>query len=141
MESEEDFKLLSFIKRANLDAIWSRSSGTVVGNCGQVKRLMKYSFVDIFPPCGPFPLSDSFGMGLAVAILLSLLDPGRNDEHVQFSTTRKIHYALSNLWNALVHTSKAGIMSDGTKTMRVTDCPTCLFRYQQFMRGYYEQVL
>ena len=39
--SDEDHHLLSFIKCANLDAFWSRTSATVNENCKQVVKLME----------------------------------------------------------------------------------------------------
>ena len=42
------------------------------------------------PPMGLFPVQDSFGMGVAIAILKRSLDPGRNEKTIQFLTTRRI---------------------------------------------------
>lgn len=138
--SDEDHRLLSFVKRANLDAFWSRTSATVEGNCKQVAKLMECSFVEILPARGPFGSTDEFGMGLAVALLQRSLDPGRNDDYVQYDTTRKLRSAFSNLWQASVHTNQASVMAEGRNMLRVTTCPSNSFWFQRFMRGFHERV-
>ena len=140
VNNDEDYRLLSFIKRANLDAFWSRTSSTVEGNKSQVSKLIEYSFVELLPARGPFALKDEFGMGIAVATLLRSLDPGRNDEFVQYDTTRKFRSAFSNLWQASVHTTQGTVMSEGRNTLRVTTCPSNSFWFQRFMRGFHERV-
>ncbi len=103
---EEDVMLLDFTRRANLDAFWSRETKTVKANLGGLKRTDKtkdkFALRDsaLFPPMGPCPLEDQFGMGTAVAILDRSLDPGKYEEHVQWATFRKTRSSLTNLWQA-----------------------------------------
>ena len=95
--SDKDHRLLRFIKHANLDAFWSRTSTTVEENCKQVFKLMECIFIEILSARGLFGKEDEFGMGIAVALLQRSLDPGRNDEFVQYDTTRKLQLVFSNL--------------------------------------------
>ena len=96
------------------------------------------SFVDILPARGPFAWIDEFGMGIAVALLQRSLGPGRND---QYETTQKLRLALSNLWQASVHTNQASVMAEGQSMLRVTTCPSNSFWFQcWFMRGFHERV-
>ena len=132
--------MLSFVKRANLDDFWYRTSATVEGNCKQVVRLMECSFVEILPARGLFGDMNKFGMGLAVALLQLSLDPGRNDDYVQYDTTQKLRSAFSNLWQASVHTNQALVMAEGQNALRVTTCPSNSFWFQPFMRGFHERV-
>ena len=44
VESDKDYRLLSFIKQANLDSFWSRTMATVEGNYKQVCKLVVMGF-------------------------------------------------------------------------------------------------
>ena len=88
LDFREDQLLLSYIKRANLDALWSCTSSIVHGNCSQVQHILGYCFVDIFPLQGPFSMGD------AVTLLKRSLDPGRNARYVHYHTTRKLQSAF-----------------------------------------------
>ena len=69
----EDREILEYIRRASLDAFWSRESNTVNTNRSVAKRAMKtigrLKMPPLLPPMGPFPLRDDMGMGLAVVVL------------------------------------------------------------------------
>ena len=80
---------------------------TVIANMGQVKQMQKYELergMIIIPQRGPFPMEDTFGMGVAIVLLSKSLEKGRNTEYVQFEPTRKLRTAFSNLWNVSAHT-------------------------------------
>ena len=47
---------------------------------------------------------------------------------------------FGNLWNASLHSSDVGVMTDGTSTLCVSDCPTNSFWFHHFMQGFHEQV-
>jgi len=51
---------------------------------------------------GPFPVEDTLGMGPAVVLIQRSLDKGKYTETVQFSTTRKMWSAFSNVYHASV---------------------------------------
>jgi hypothetical protein len=79
------------IRRATVDAFWSRESATVNG----LRSVMKATFkkaalvegVGLFPTSlGPFPVHDGDGMGSAVLQLLKTLDPGKYEKYVQCET-------------------------------------------------------
>jgi hypothetical protein len=89
-----EIRVLKLIRRANLDALWSREPSTVSGTllaCRQgVRVAASLGFrSNLFRPMGPFPLEDSFGMGAALVMLQQSLQPGRNDKTVQFGTIQK----------------------------------------------------
>ena len=95
-----DNEILNYIRRANLDAFWSRQTSTTLANLGLIKQMRKYELqrgVHIVPDRGAFPLNDTFGMGLAIVLLSKSLEKGRNSEYVQFETTRKLREAFKNL--------------------------------------------
>ena len=47
---------------------------------------LRYGLPPVTPPMGPFRLRDDVGMLGAMAVLDRSLDPGRNDEFVQYDT-------------------------------------------------------
>eukprot|EP00978_Attheya_sp_CCMP212_P018428 scaffold50453_cov30-Attheya_sp.AAC.1 len=70
-----DDALLLCIRRANLDAFWSRESSTVYHNSREAQRVIRSSAIlgtqGGYPSRGPFPVNDSFGMKL-----LSIISSG-----------------------------------------------------------------
>ncbi len=65
-----DTRMLKCIRRANLNAFWSREPGTINGVLLEAKRGLAIAtslgFAHaLFEPRGPFPVADSMGMGIA----------------------------------------------------------------------------
>ena len=83
-----------FIPRAILDAFWSRESSTVNGNRLDYDKLLKshvkFGMERALPRFGPKPLADIAGMSCAINFLDRSLDPGKNEETVQYGTARGI---------------------------------------------------
>lgn len=107
-----DALLQCCIRRANLDAVWGREPNTVGGNLRAVKQMIrlweKVGMPPQFPPLGPFPVKDSLGMGVAIAMLLKSLEPGRyHNTYQQFETIRKLRAGFSNVYM----TSVEGVLS------------------------------
>ena len=90
----EDLRLLKFIRRANLDALWASEPSTVGKTLSECRRGLRiarsFGFSKtLFRPTGPFPLEDSFGMGAAVVMLDVSLNKGKNDgTHITSVTLR-----------------------------------------------------
>ena len=55
-----------------------------------------------FPPLGPHPVSDLFGISVVIAMILKSLDPGRYAQHQQFESIRKLQAAFSNIYMTLL---------------------------------------
>lgn len=106
MSSGSDQLLLKFIRRATLDAFWSREPTTIAANRSTFNQTLRcLSFLHLepekaFPLMGPFPIEDSQGYAQATCLLVRSLDPGKNEETIQFESTRKIRTVFSNLWHA-----------------------------------------
>ena len=102
LDSHSDCLLLGCIRRANLDAFWSRSTLTVNRNKGLVEQQLKLSrMLGLNGPFiheGPMPYFDHCGFEIAVSILLKSRDTtGRHSsKHVQFDTIRKLRSCYGN---------------------------------------------
>ena len=70
---------------------------------------------------GPFPLEDTVGMKLACCLLDRSLDPGNNEERIQFSTMRRMRYAYSNAYAAPHDMNGAAVIADGNQRVFASD--------------------
>jgi hypothetical protein len=127
------------IRRANLDACWSRETSTVAQNLWQFQRVLKSSLLlgtnGGYTSRGPFPVEDTFGMEIAAHHLLRSLDGGRNAQHIQFQTMRQLRSHFSNFY----HTTPYGVGmatagADGSN-MFFSNSPTNSYWFKRFMLG------
>ena len=136
--------MLEFIRRATLDAFWSRETSTVRGNLKEAKRV--YKFIDrmkiphIIPPMGPFPLEDVHGMAVACAILDRSLDKGSHEEFVQFDTFRRPRSALTNIIQAGVGGLTDSIGAYERNKLWISAAPTHSFWFNRFIMGVHQRV-
>lgn len=140
-----DVRVLKLIRKANLDALWSREPSTVSGtllSCRQgVRRAASLGFKDnLFRSMGPFPLGDSFGMGAALVMLQQSLQPGKNDKTVQFGTIRKFRSAFLNVYHASAEGQQAMVMAKDMRRLVVTKCPTYGEFFERFVRGLHKRM-
>jgi hypothetical protein len=146
LENEVDEKLLVFIRRANMDALWSREAGTVKNTSRDVFTIEKKASqlgLDIntlLPRMGPLPLTDNQGMGLAVCMLLRSLDAGKNEKTIQFSTTQKMKSSYANVWRASVHGSVGAVVVRDTTKLFHSTCPTHGEWFERFTKGMHERM-
>jgi hypothetical protein len=90
---------------------------------------------------GPYTTDDSFGMGLAVCILLRTLDPGKTEDLIQFSTARNLRNVYSNIYHASVcHQLGLAVMAQSTTKIWVTGCQSYGYWFERFMRGVHKQM-
>ena len=92
-EREQDKLLLTVIRRANLDAFWSRARSTVYQNTNKIKQNIKFSEIlgldGVYEHEGAYPPYDHCGYEMAATILLHSRRPGRHDPlYTQFETVR-----------------------------------------------------
>jgi len=133
MSSRRDRWRLTLIRRANLDALWAREPTTVASNRTGATMLEaigtgELQMKEVMPRMGPYPVGDTFGMKVAVCMLVRSLDPGKNEPTVQFGTMRKLRSAYSNAWNA----SAMG--------MSCIPCPTDSYWFKRFMLGSHKRM-
>lgn len=141
----DDF-LLKFIRRANLDALWSREPGTVnntrreIANMCTKAKYLRIKMDRVLPPMGPWPLQDEQGMAVAVCILLRSLDPGRNEATIQYSTTMKMKSAYANAWRASLRGSEGAVLSRDLIKLQQSSCPTHGEWFERCSKGMHERM-
>ena len=142
----QDSLLMKFIRRANLDALWSREPGTVNNTRRDIDILIsKARHLGIkegimLPPMGPFPVEDIHGMAVATCILLRSLDAGRNEETIQFATATKMKSSYANVWRASLKGSQGAVVARDTAKMFHTTCPTHGDWFERFSKGMHERM-
>ena len=101
----KDIRLAAYLRRFNLDAMWSREKSTVEANLRQLKKGAKMSAtlglepVDI--PIGPWPVGDPYGVQIGLQILASSQLPGKHSKvYQQFDTIRKICSGFSTAYES-----------------------------------------
>jgi hypothetical protein len=96
----------------------------------------------VSPPMGPYSFNDTFGMTLAVCILIRSLDPGRTEATIQFSTARFLRSAFSNIYHASSqHETGMAVLAQGTtKVFVTTNCPSYSYWFERFMRGVHKRM-
>lgn len=140
LEVPTDNFLMKMIRRANLDAFWSRTSNTVSGNYRNLRAYAEEERelgLSTFSSKGPFPLADTFGMGPATVCLKRSLRKGRNSDFVQYKTVKTLRSSYSNLWNASINCLDYKYLGKGVSE---DNCPTNSFWFKRFMKGFHSRV-
>ena len=139
-DSPRDNLTLCCIRRLNLDALWGKETSTVDSTAQAVHQrvalLNPLGILPQYPPLGPFPLTDSLGYGVVIAMLLKSLEPGRYDTHQQFATIRKLRAGFHNVYMS---------SSEGPSSLRsvgrdkgkhfLNTCPTHSSWFENFAIG------
>jgi hypothetical protein len=115
------------IRRATLDAFWSKEETTVKGRCSCIKAaILKAQMIDgdkMLPALGPLPLKDTDGMGAAALQLLKTLDPGINEPLAQHNAAKVVTTGLAALWEISVHSKGETVMVRDMLKSYVTNNP------------------
>ena len=137
----KDSYTLTCIRRANLDAMWSRESSTVRANLSRMRKDY-FECISVFPFPPPFPdmanheLKDRVGMREALYILQASRRAGRNDtSNVQFDTVRKTTTWISNLHDAGANYSNQSIGGGSTEKLLVSSSAVGGKWHSRFMHG------
>ena len=140
--SESDHRLLGYIRRVNLDMLWSSEGSTVGHTLGDLRKAARLSstldLTSLHVLRGPWPVGDSLGFQVAVEILRASQEKGRNSsEYVQFDTVRKIRSAYTNAFVS----SPAAVLGpitfkgDYGKTYHLSQSPLNSLLFRKFMTG------
>jgi hypothetical protein len=138
--SPRDNLTLCCIRRLNLDALWGKETTTVNSTTRAVRQTVQLlehlGIQPQYPALGPFPVEDNLGYGVAVAMLLKSLEPGRYDVYQQFATIRKLQAGYHNVYMSSVEgaTSLRSVGGDKAKHFLNT-CPTHSGWFEMFALG------
>jgi hypothetical protein len=142
--SFKDSKIMAFIRRASLDALWAREPNTVVANLREAVRMEKFTsqldLPSVTPPMGPFPLQDDFGMLPAIALLDRSLSKGIHSEHVQWGTFRKARSVVTNVTQAGVAGLGDSVGAYERNRTWISSVATHQFWYSRFVHGVHKRV-
>jgi hypothetical protein len=135
----KDKLCLLAVRRAILDGFWAREKATVEANAREARKyVLEASLMGIvkpYPPRGPFPVEDEWGMGPAAVLLMRSLDKGKNSEFVQYETIRNVRSHFSNF----IHTIPGGIgdmfISSDNVLNGVSRSATNTPWFKRFMKG------
>jgi len=139
-----DEKLLVYIRRANLDAFWSRRPGTVYGLnnifAEQVQVGVTFGFT-MFEPPGPFGRKYDSGMKAAVGILWRSQRPGLHEPKMKYSSVRKARSLHTDFFNSSAQGVEGAIVWRSERARFVsTKAPTDTAWFNAFMTGYKARV-
>ena len=140
MKDAKDALCMMYIRRAILDSFWSRAPSTPKDVSATLRKVrlssLKLGLYCMFPPMGPFPLEDSFGMQAALAVLDRSQDrTGKYEEYVQPNTYRKVQSALSNLYRSSVLGMGDRVGAGGASKMWMSTGPTHTCWFGRFLEG------
>ena len=136
-----DKLLLPYIRRVNLDIMWSRKCSTVVNNY-RVTMKRKNAALELglkpqFEPRGPWPISDGQGFQTALEMVRQSREPGKNDKlYQQLDTICKFRTVGTNEYESSPSaTNDVMFIGDGGRVFRTTTAPTQSKLFARFMRG------
>jgi hypothetical protein len=67
-----------------------------------IKALKQVHLDPPFPLLGPYPVGDSFGYAIAIAMIIKLRSAGRHADYQQFESIQKLGAGFSNVFMASV---------------------------------------
>ena len=139
--SQADMNLMGYIRRANLDALWSRASGTVSGSVSGLRKIIRtakeFSMLPPLEPLKPWPIDDIQGMRLAITILKVSQAPGRNDStYTQFDLIRKVSSSFGNHYESSLKAANiTWVLRSDKSNSFFTDSPARSEFFTRFMTG------
>jgi hypothetical protein len=140
-DAQDDIVMAS-IRRANLDAFWSRAEPTVRGNRSNLTRILSVSQTAGMPgpflSRGPLPDFDHCGYEMAIDLLLLSRRKGNySEDHIQSETLRKYSTAYANFMRAsseATSTAQALVDAKGNYT-RFSNDPCGSLWFSRFKEG------
>jgi hypothetical protein len=135
--------VMACIRRATLDAFWSRADSTVTGHARHIKEGIELAeFLGIEPPyvpAGPLPPFDHCGYAMAILMLVKSRQKGKyHSSHQQWETIRKIRTAYGNqIRSGAVANSLCLAMgdADGKSYSRLCSDPCASLWFKRFISG------
>lgn len=133
--------LMSYIRRVNLDMMWSKEPSTVSSTLNNLvkarKNCARLGLDPLVIPQGPWEVKDNAGMQIAIEILIQSQGKGKNATgYQQFDSIRKIRSSYANAMRG----SAIGAIDTKLKTNRGVSFgfvagPTESVLFEMFMLG------
>lgn len=137
--SAQDKLCVMVLRRANLDALWARERATTEANRREALLFVaegeRLGFVNPYPPRGPWPIEDLWGMKTALVILQRSMVPGRNAAFVQYETIRKTRSHMSNFFHTVPGGMGEMFIASESSISGMTRSPTNSLWFKRFMQG------
>lgn len=138
-----DEKLLEYIRRANLDAMWAKEPSTVDGVLRQERKAARLRAElglesPNYPERGPWPVEDTVGMTTCLTILAASTKPGSyHKTHQQYDTIRKLRSVYTSIYQSSVWAEEHSLVFSGEKgrKYRTAHGETESFFYKVFNLG------
>jgi hypothetical protein len=138
-----DDALMMLIRQANLDAMGGRAMATIKAHAAAIMRTTQnckiIQMTPPIPPRGPMPMSDSVGMGMAVALLfnsLSAIPRLKGETHIQFDLMRRPRATCTAAWESSPTGIREGAtISTGMTRATLTSCLTQQKWFYLMLRG------
>lgn len=136
-----DLEVMTYIRRVNLDMFWAKEPQTVSDSFKAYQQSRKIRIVTGMPPevilQGPFPLSDPYGMGIAVAILVQSERQGKSPgSRIGYVSLAKIRSGYATLYNARPHADQITVVrTNKGMRLRNSHSPTDSQLFDWFMLG------
>lgn len=143
--SENDKLLQRYIRRANLDAFWSRRPSTIKGLVRLFEEQMRYGeqlfMIQMMDSLGPFPVEYDGGMRVALGTLARSEQPGRHEEKMKYSSARKARSVHANVHQASARGAMQAAIWKGERTrMTQAQGPSDSEWFARFIQGYKSRV-
>ena len=135
-----DALLMPYIRRANLDILWSRETSTVYSNYRSTVKKMEllkdFNLPVQFEPMGTWPVGDFQGFQTALEMLRQSRLQGKNDKaYQQFDSICKFRSAHTNEYESgLAAASDLLLVCDGGRSFRLSSLFTQSRLCVKFMR-------
>ena len=132
---------MPYIRRVNLDIMWSRETSTVYNSYLATKKKKKIALElglePQFEPRGPWPVGDTVGFQTAVEMVRQSRSKGKNAKaYQQFDSIRKFRSASSNEFESGIESvGDLTFVGDGGRVFRTSSAPTQSRLFARFMRG------
>ena len=137
-----DARKIAYIRRVNLDVLWSREQATVVSTFNSLAKARKCSeelgFKPVEVSIGPWPILDTCGFQIAIEMLKHSQGKGRNcSDYIQFDSIRKTRSAYANAFDSSPARclDNRRLKSDKGQLMSYVNGPTDSKLFTMFMLG------
>ena len=139
--NSHDFEVMTYIRRVNLVMFWAKEPQTVSDSFKAYQQsrrdlILKGMLPEVILQ-GPFPLSDPYGMNIAISILVQSERQGKNPgSRIGYNSLSKIRSSFATLYNARPHADQITVVrTNKGMRLRNSHSPTDSQLFDWFMLG------